>query len=186
MRVIRLRGFLTAAECDAIRREMDAGVVENAEVLAAGIHEDARARTAALVEPAPDLVRSVEASLESSRNAVTALGIEPGEREGPGFIRYPAGGFYRPHVDRGGGADWEPAARRAIALVLFLNGSRASGGDGEFDGGLLRLYFSDGEVDIVPETGLLVAFPADVLHEVTEVRDGTRDTIVDWYYDRER
>ena len=126
MRVIRLHGFLTAEECDAVRRGMDAGLVENAEVLADGIHVDVRARTAALVEPAPDLVRSIEARLESSRNTVAALGIALGEREGAGFIRYPAGGFYRPHVDRGGGADWEPAARRAVALVLFLNGSRAS------------------------------------------------------------
>ena len=28
-----------------------------------------------------------------------------------------------------------------------------------------------------------MAFPADVLHEVTEVRGGTRDTVVDWFYD---
>ena len=185
MRVIRLYGFLTAEECEAVRRGMDAGLVETAEVLADGIHEDARARAAAIVEPEPGLVRSVETRLGSCRHAVAALGIDLGEREGAGFIRYPAGGFYRPHVDRGGGGDWEPAARRAVALVVFLNGSRGCGRDGEFDGGLLRLYFSDGEVDIVPEMGLLVAFPADVLHEVTEVRGGTRDTIVDWYYDRE-
>ena len=37
-------------------------------------------------------------------------------------------------------------------------------------------------MSVVPQAGLLVAFSADVLHEVTEVRAGTRDTIVDWFY----
>ena len=106
-----------------------------------------------------------------------------GEREGAGFIRYPAGGFYRAHRDRGNDPQWQPAARRAAAIVLFLNASRASGAGGDFDGGILRLHLPDGAVDVVPVPGLLIAFPADALHEVTEVRDGTRDAIVDWYYD---
>jgi predicted 2-oxoglutarate/Fe(II)-dependent dioxygenase YbiX len=112
-----------------------------------------------------------------------ALGLSLGEREGAGFLRYPAGGFYRAHRDRGNDPQWEPAARRAAAIVAFLNTSRANGREGEFDGGLLRIHFPQGTIDVVPEAGLLVAFPADVLHQVTEVRDGTRDTIVDWYYD---
>ena len=186
MHIFKQAGFLTAAQCVEIRRGMDAGEIEPAEVLAGGIQRDVQVRVASLIEPPEKLARDIEAMLDGCRDRVAeVLRLSLSEREGAGFVRYPAGGFYRPHVDRGGGADWEPAARRAVALVLFLNGSRASGRDGEFDGGLLRLYFSDGEMDIVPETGLLVAFPADVLHEVTDVRDGTRDTIVDWYYDRE-
>jgi predicted 2-oxoglutarate/Fe(II)-dependent dioxygenase YbiX len=39
-------------------------------------------------------------------------------------------------------------------------------------------------VDIAPEAGLLVAFPAEVLHEVLPVLGGTRDAAVDWFYDR--
>ena len=50
-------------------------------------------------------------------------------------------------------------------------------------GGVLRLYPDDREpVDIVPEEGLLVAFPATVLHEVTRVGDAVRDAVVDWFY----
>jgi predicted 2-oxoglutarate/Fe(II)-dependent dioxygenase YbiX len=104
-------------------------------------------------------------------------------REGAGFVRYPEGGFYRPHRDRGNDPGWEGAARRAIALVVFLNTSRAVSPTGEFDGGVLRLRLPDGDVDVTPEAGTLVAFSADVLHEVTEVRGGTRDTIVDWFYE---
>lgn len=184
VRFFREGGFLTPDECLAIRRGMDRGKVERAEVLAGGIRPDFQARLASLVEPPPDLVTDIEAKLDACRGQVAqALGVSLGEREGPGFIRYPAGGFYRAHRDRGDDPHWEPAARRAVALVLFLNASRASGFEGDFDGGILRLYSTRGSMDVVPEAGLLVAFSADVLHEVTEVRDGTRDTIVDWYYD---
>lgn len=187
MGVFRHSGFLTPGECLAVRRGMDAGNVEQAEVLAGGIRRDIEVRVASLVEPPQNLVRDVEAKLDACRERVAdALGIPLGEREGAGFIRYPAGGFYRPHRDRGDDPQWEPAARRAAAIVLFLNASRAAGREGEFDGGILRLYLPQGCVDVVPEAGLLIAFPADLLHEVTEVRDGTRDTVVDWYYDRGR
>ena len=163
---------------------MDAGEVEPAEVLGGGIRSDSEARVASLVEPPESLTRDIEAKLDACRARVAeALGISLGEREGAGCIRYPAGGFYRPHRDRGDDPQWEPAARRAAAVVLFLNASRASGADGDFDGGILRLHLPDGTVDVVPQCGLLVAFSADLLHEVTEVRDGTRDAIVDWYYD---
>lgn len=184
MQLFRMAGLLTPAQCVEIRRGMDAGEVEPAEVLAGGIQRDAQVRVASLVEPAGNLARDVEARLDGCRDRVAeALGLSVGEREGAGFIRYPAGGFYRPHRDRGHDPQWQPAARRAAALVLFLNASRASGAGGDFDGGILRLHLPDGTIDVVPEPGLLIAFPADVLHEVTEVRGGTRDTIVDWFYD---
>jgi predicted 2-oxoglutarate/Fe(II)-dependent dioxygenase YbiX len=36
-------------------------------------------------------------------------------------------------------------------------------------------------IDIVPRRGLLVAFPADTVHEVLPVTGGHRDTVVDWF-----
>lgn len=184
MQLFRLAGFLTPAQCVEIRRGMDAGEVEPAEVLAGGIQRDAQVRVASLVEPAGNLARDVEARLDGCRDRVAeALGLSVGDREGAGFIRYPAGGFYRPHRDRGDDPQWADAARRAIALVLFLNSSRDASPGGEFEGGVLRLFGPDGAIDVLPEAGTLVAFPADVLHEVTEVRGGTRDTVVDWFYD---
>ena len=69
-------------------------------------------------------------------------------------------------------ASWPEAARRSVAVVLFLNG--------DFEGGLLRLFAGE-TIEIAPQAGLLVAFPADLLHEVTVV-SGTRDAVVDWFY----
>lgn len=184
MGLFRLPGFLSREECLVIRMGMDAGAWEAAEVLGAGIHLEADVRAAAVIDPAPSLVRNVELRLESCRERVSAaIGVAVGEREGAGFLRYQAGGFYRTHRDRGEDTEWEAAARRAIAVVIFLNTSRAASPAGEFDGGVLRLLLPDGDIDVVPEAGTLVAFPADVLHEVTEVQGGTRDTVVDWFYD---
>jgi len=163
---------------------MDAGAVEDAEVLGNGIHRQSLVRNAVLVEPPGRLIESIEARLDSYRDRVAgALGLGVGDREGAGFIRYPEGGFYRAHRDRGHDPQWPDAARRAIALVLFLNSSRDASPDGDFEGGALRLLGPDDALDVLPEAGTLVAFPADVLHEVTEVRGGTRDTVVDWFYD---
>src|SRR5688500_370560 len=184
MQVYRQFGVLTPAECMAVRRGMDEGTAEQAEILREGVHLETGVRVATVVEPESGLIRAVEAKLDACRARVEcALGLVLGDREGAGFVRYPSGGFYRPHRDRGDDAGWDAAARRAVALVLFLNSSRAAAPAGEFDGGLLRLFFAGHDIDVAPQAGLLVAFPATVLHEVTEVRDGTRDTVVDWFYD---
>ena len=162
---------------------MNAGASEEAEILADGMQRQVQVRRAVIIEPASPVVDAIESRLESCRDRVAAaLGVNLGGREGPGFIRYPDGGFYKPHRDRGDDLQWEPAARRIVALVLFLNTSRQSGRDGDFDGGVLQLYCDRGPIMIAPEGGLLVAFAADVLHEVTAVRGGPRDTIVDWFY----
>jgi predicted 2-oxoglutarate/Fe(II)-dependent dioxygenase YbiX len=182
--ILTIPGFLGPQECLAVRRAMDLGAVEQAEVLVQGVQIRSRIRNAALVEPASDVIEQMEARLDSSRHRVAgALGLPVGAREGAGFIRYPQGGFYRAHRDRGDDPQWPDAARRAIALILFLNSSRQASPDGDFDGGVLRILGPDEKVDVLPEAGTLVAFPADVLHEVTEVRGGTRDTVVDWFYE---
>jgi predicted 2-oxoglutarate/Fe(II)-dependent dioxygenase YbiX len=163
---------------------MDFGEVEPAEILGVGIHLEVDVRLASLIEPHPTIVHDIEARFESCRERVAAaLGVGLGDREGAGFVRYPDGGFYRPHRDRGDEGQWGPSARRAAALVLFLNTSRDVSPDGEFEGGALRFLLPDGDIEVAPEAGMLVAFPADVLHEVTEVRGGTRDAIIDWFYD---
>jgi len=184
MRLFSAESFLDPWTCAAFRRALDAGEVEEAEVIGRGIHPQRQVRRATLVEPSGAIVNEVETRLESMREPVAgALGLRLGGREGPGFVRYPAGGFYRPHRDRGHDPKWQMAAHRAVALVAFLNNSRDADADGDFDGGILRLLLPEGPIDVVPRAGLLVAFPADVLHEVTEVRGGTRDTIVDWFYE---
>ena len=162
---------------------MDNGTPEVAEVLGDAIERRDQVRRALAIDVDPLLLREVEATLDALRDAIAAFhGVSLGAREGAGFLRYPDGGFYKAHRDRAAVASWPGAARRAIAAIVFLNSASADGVDGEFTGGTLRLFFDDGPIDVQPRAGLLVAFAADVVHEVTVVSGGTRDVIVDWFY----
>ncbi len=177
--------FLDARTCRDLRRAMDAGTVEPAEVLHQEMRREDDVRRASNVEVDQASLASVERRLDGHRAAIGAFfGLRLGDREGASFLRYMDGDFYRPHRDRGVVESWPDAARRQVAVVLFLNSSRDADNAGGFSGGDLRL-FVDGEspVAVHPSEGLLIAFPADVLHEVSVVRGGTRDAIVDWFYD---
>jgi predicted 2-oxoglutarate/Fe(II)-dependent dioxygenase YbiX len=175
--------FLDRAACSRIRRAMDAGVPEEAEVLGVTVERREEVRRARSIEPDALVIAEVEARLEARRETIARFfGVEFGEREGAGFLRYPPGGFYTLHRDRAVTASWPGAARRAVAIIVFLNSSLDRDASGEFRGGTLRLLANEEALDIEPQQGLLVAFAADLPHEVTEVREGTRDAIVDWFY----
>lgn len=163
---------------------MDRGASDPAEILEDSIeHQDHVRRTLSIEVSAATLER-VELALEAARVRLAALsGMTLGVREGSGFLRYLPGGFYRPHRDRGDLPSWPGAARRQLAVVVFLSTARAAGDREGFTGGVLRLYPDGGEpIGIVPVEGLLVAFPATTLHEVTRVGEAVRDAVVDWFY----
>jgi hypothetical protein len=65
----------------------------------------------------------IEDRLDAMRPAIDEpLGRPLGPTRGDGFLRLPAGGFYRQHRDRGDVAGWPAAAKRSVAVVIFLNG----------------------------------------------------------------
>jgi predicted 2-oxoglutarate/Fe(II)-dependent dioxygenase YbiX len=175
--------FIDDRMCRRIRDAMDTGTPEVAEVLGDVVERREEVRRAQSIDVDPLLLREVEASLEAQRDPIAAFhGVSLGAREGTGFLRYSDGGFYKPHRDRAAVPSWPGAARRRIAAIVFLNSASDGGADGEFTGGTLRLFFDDAPFDVQPRAGLLVAFAADVVHEVTVVRGGSRDVIVDWFY----
>ena len=179
-------GFLGDDECLACVWAMDAGVREESEVLGSDAEPRLDIRRAETIEVERAVLALVEERLDRYRDRVARhFGLTLTAREGPGFVRYLEGGFYRPHVDRADSPAWPDAARRQVAAVVFLGSSTAADDAGCFDGGTLRLYAGDAAsalVDVVPRRGTLVAFPATMLHEVTVVQRGVRDAIVDWYY----
>jgi predicted 2-oxoglutarate/Fe(II)-dependent dioxygenase YbiX len=173
--------FLDAATCRRFRSLMDQGTVEAAEILDDTITLDEEVRRVAVIDVPTSALEEVEQQLDAARDKVGHFfGVSLTSREGPSFLRYHKGGFYLPHVDRAVSESWPDAARRQVALVLFLNASAASPGPGEFRGGELCLI--EARLDVVPREGLLVAFDAGMLHEVAPVAEGTRDVIVDWFY----
>jgi predicted 2-oxoglutarate/Fe(II)-dependent dioxygenase YbiX len=132
--------------------------------------------------PTLEVVQQAIAALQSTLSQY--FGMPLSGFEGVGLLRYRAGGFYRTH------RDVLPAAagfaNRLLSVVLFLTGSAldaSTAGDSLCVGGALRVFTDDaGEafVDIAPQTGTRVAFPAALLHEVRPVIAGVRDVAVDW------
>ena len=166
-------GFWSGERCARVRQAVDAGEQSPAEVYVDGFRVDETVRRTLEVDVDPTVVREVTESITGARPSVSRFFAMPlVGSEGPGFLRYPTGGFYLPHRDcLPGTHDQFP---RRIAIVLFLN---------DAEGGMLRLYAEDDSaIDVAPAAGTLVAFPATSLHEVLPVTAGVRDTIVDWFY----
>jgi len=110
--------------------------------------------------------------------------------ESPHYLVYGSGDFFKPHADGGESAGKSPAAcRRRISAVIFLNRESKEPAEGTYGNGCLTFYgLLDGPqwercaLPLNPETGLLIAFPADKIHEVTPVSHGKRFTVATWFY----
>jgi Rps23 Pro-64 3,4-dihydroxylase Tpa1-like proline 4-hydroxylase len=105
--------------------------------------------------------------------------------DGPYFLSYGPGSFFRPHRDMGGHDDPATMIARRWSLVLYLNGRESEGTLPSFDGGALALYDMapgppDRRVVIVPRPGLLTLFRSNLLHEVMTVHEGTRYAAIGW------
>jgi predicted 2-oxoglutarate/Fe(II)-dependent dioxygenase YbiX len=169
---------------------MDRGTIDPAEVFDSCATVDLDARRASSIDVDGATLDAVEATLDAERHAVEAhCHVSLTGREGAGFLRYGAGGFYRRHRDWSVDTAWPGAARRQVSLIVFLNSSRARPAPGEFGGGELIIFPESPDaltkleaITVVPREGTLVAFDASTPHEVLPARGGTRDVIVDWYY----
>jgi predicted 2-oxoglutarate/Fe(II)-dependent dioxygenase YbiX len=183
--VLVLPRFLEPDACRRIRHAMDTGTAEVSEILEERIQADLEVRRSACIEVDAATLDFLEQRLDSSKPQLERhFGLALASREGASCLRYDAGGFFRPHVDRSDAPAWPDAARRRISLVVFLSTSRQAHRDGSFEGGALRVYGDrpDECLDVHPEAGTLVAFPAGTLHEVLVVHAGIRDSVVDWFY----
>jgi len=106
------------------------------------------------------------------------------------FLQYLPGDFYCAHRD----GTFAPDApdyfrRRRVSVVIFLNGPSDEPRPNCYGGGRLTFYglikeprFELCGLPLDAQPGMLVAFPADVLHEVRPVLHGERQTIVTWFY----
>ncbi len=174
-------GWLTRDACEAIRRTMDRSPVVAAEVVDGGYVVDGAIRTAGEVEVPESLVTRTERRMLALRQQMSdTFEVALTGGDGPAFLRYGPGGFYRRHRDAAGEHEG-PESRRRVSVVLFLN---SAGAAGDFEGGHLRFYDDDsGEsVDLEPVAGTLVAFRSQLSHEVLPIERGVRDVVVDWFW----
>ena len=115
------------------------------------------------------------------------FGVSLEDIEKPAFLRYGEGAFYTPHLDTHSGASTGMAKRR-ISVVTFLNASSAEPAANCYGGGSLTFYgllkgqeWEKCAFGLEAESGLLIAFRPDILHEVRPITFGERFTIVSWF-----
>ena len=97
------------------------------------------------------------------------------------LLRTTVQGFLRPHNDSekrrhnpDGTLDWVKGRKRDVSLVLYLSRST------DYEGG--ALWFTNLSLDLRPEQGMAIAFPADHRYDhcVREVTRGTRWAVSAW------
>lgn len=83
------------------------------------------------------------------------------------LLRYKKGGYYKEHIDN---AKDEP---RTVAMSINLND--------DYTGG--NMAFFNGELQINSGVGSAILFPANFMypHQITDVTEGTRYSIVTWF-----
>jgi predicted 2-oxoglutarate/Fe(II)-dependent dioxygenase YbiX len=183
--------FLTPDECREMAAQMLSAAGDRATVFgdsAAGAVAD-DVRRAWEVDVPADRRSMLEHRFGALRPELeTHFRVALDAADAPSFMRYPPGAFYRPHRDRRDTADPTHAERRAVSVVVFVNGPHDALG---FAGGQLRFYgllgdgpLADVGIDAEPAAGTLVAFDSTLEHEVTTVEHGTRLTIVTWFPDK--
>jgi predicted 2-oxoglutarate/Fe(II)-dependent dioxygenase YbiX len=183
------RRFLDPKLCRRLVHEMDAGKKSAATIRDLGGAEVVydHIRRAESVAESSDAQRVLGRKLASiSADLTTYFNIQLSGMQGPQFLRYKRGGFFRPHRDRSDHPDQDPDIRlRKLTAVLFLNSQAALPADGAYCGGDLRLFQVDDDPDptlrIDGDAGMLVAFDSGLVHEVRPITWGTRCTVAAWY-----
>lgn len=89
---------------------------------------------------------------------------------------YPPGSFYRRHLDQ-----FKKDDHRKLSAICYLNENWAAS-----DGGQLRVYFPDREVDFFPIAGRLVCFRSDLLEHEVLPTERPRMSLTGWMLDAER
>jgi len=89
------------------------------------------------------------------------------------FAMYPAGTFYKRHVDR-----FHLNPHRVISMVCYLNQDWE-----ETHGGQLRMYLPDKAIDIAPLPGRMVCFRSEIEHEVLLTHQ-PRYSVTGWMLDQ--
>jgi PKHD-type hydroxylase len=176
--LVAWQGLFNDAELDAIAGLGDTLALEKAELSAAGQgYENLRRTLVAWVERKPEtdmLYRRIE-------EAVLALNARFFRFDLSGLASFqyalyggPEGGHFDWHKDDG--RDPSDPTREPRKLTLSLQLSDPS----DYQGCDLQVRAGN-QIDIAPRArGTLVAFPANVLHQVTPIRSGVRKALVVW------
>ena len=180
-----LRNFLDADVCANLRAELAGSPTTQAPVYIQGtegtIHETIRKTTS--LHPSAETFSAVHERLLAQKSALaTHFKLNLTDCERPQFLRYQTGDFFVRHQDGNTKQlDFDHLRVRRISIVVFLNDFTTKPQPNCYSGGLLNFYDEQGTYGLPGETGLLVAFTAETLHEVSPVTSGERFTIISWF-----
>ena len=180
-----LRNFLDVDACASLRAELNLSLTTQAPVYIEGtegtIHESIRKTTS--LHPSAETISEVHDRLLSQKSALeTHFHLNLTDCEPPQFLRYEKGDFFVRHQDGNTKQlDFDHLRVRRISIVVFLNDFAVEPEANCYSGGLLKFYEQQGTYGLPGETGMLVAFSADTLHEVSPVTGGERFTIISWF-----
>jgi SM-20-related protein len=191
--VLLIPEFLDAKQCQELRGEMRRSPCNDAVVAVRGRKEDvadAERRQTAQVQVSETTSRDmIERLLALKPRAEEFFAMPLADLvEVPKFLIYRKGHFFAPHRDvlRADDEVSAPIIRaRRVNLVVALNDESEAVDEGGYRGAALTLY---GLIDkpewrkygfpVGVRAGSLVAFRADVLHEVAPIVEGERYNIV--------
>jgi len=187
-----LRNFLDAETCANLLMEVNSSPTTQAPVYIEGtpgvIHETIRKTTS--LHPSDETFSQMWDRLFQQKSLLEDhFGQSLKDCERPQFLRYEKGDFFVRHQDGNTEQiDFDHLRIRRISIVVFLNDSSVEPQANCFCGGALNFYDeNDASPDgprtfgLLGETGLLVAFRADTIHEVLPVTCGERFTMISWF-----
>jgi predicted 2-oxoglutarate/Fe(II)-dependent dioxygenase YbiX len=189
-----LKSFLDAQTCAAFRSEMLSSALSPAELVDGNttherVKENVRKTMHASISEATAFV--VKERLSALKpNLEDHFKLSLSGCESPQFLVYREGDYFQPHTDAAkeqGKPDYIKNRRLSIIISLNENASRLVP-DG-YGGGALTFYglvqdpgWEKYGFQLTSETGLMIAFRSDLLHEVTTITSGTRCAIVSWFF----
>ena len=107
-------------------------------------------------------------ALRLTLNGSLFLGLDTFETH---YALYPPGAGYERHLDR-----FQDNPLRTVSVVSYLNTGWQPG-----DGGELRLYLPDTEIDVAPRAGTLVVFLSDQIEHAVLPARFHRASLVGWF-----
>jgi SM-20-related protein len=187
--LLLVRDFFGARERAALAAELSAAAAAPAAVYGRGAAGavDERMRRAARLAPSRQTAELVRSRLSDFMpRAGEHFGMTLAGCEEPQFLRYRAGDFFVAHQDGGTGLLRSPREARRVSILIFLSRQAGEADGGDYRGG--SLVFTDwrpgsrrAPFSLAGEPGALVAFRAEITHEVTPVTSGERLSIACWY-----
>ena len=191
-KILVIEDFFEADLCRELRAEARANARTQASVINQGmvtIDKDVRSTQMATMDT-PSSSRTETRLLEFKPELekhfnVTLKGCHKSQ-----YLIYRPGDFFQPHRDNNHNPpDTEEVRSRQVAVVVFLNDASKEPAPETYGGGALAFYelMDDPRCQAIGfpvsgKSGLLIAFPADLMHEVAPITHGERYTVVTWFY----